>query len=335
MINRYIDQNTRVIIDPSKGDKFLSRIALLDNVRGLIILIYIITQTAILYSSFLPMWLRHDAGASGIFNTNLGFMDLGPSLFYFIIGLTAVMAFNRRKERLGLRAAYTDFFYRNMTLIAFDAIVTFFINKYMYPADWNIIRSIGFTGLLMIPFINSGTKARAAAGLIIIVFYQCFHDRIFALMDGHEGGIAACFGFLTVVLFSSVLKDLYDKGLLYYLLGLIAVFIMGLISYAFVPIVYREFNSTYLLLTLSLYGAIFFLFALFDRYVISRPIPVISWMGQSLIMFFVIGAGAQLFITRIYPPIDISNLIYAEIFMISLAALIATILRWKRIIVKV
>lgn len=307
----------------------------IDHMRGAAILIYLLTQTAAQYASYMPLWFMHDAGNSGIPYINLGFMDFGPATFYFIIGLNIVSSFRRRLERKGAKAAYSDMIYRNLALIALDALVMFFVNKFMYAADWGIIRSVGLVGLLMLPFLNAPATVRAVLGITILSIYQAVRGSLFFYLGGTEGGVAACFGFLTIVLLTSALRDLYDKGLLHYFLGLLAVSVAAALSMLLIPIAYREFNSSYLLLTLLVFGIVFLVFAFVDKYIFSRPIPVLTQFGQSLIVFFLIGASAQLYIKKLFPPDMPFALTFALCFEILLAISAAMYLDRRNIIIKI
>lgn len=311
------------------------RITLIDNFRGIAIIIYILTQTAAQYDNFLPQWFFHNAGINGMFNTNLGFMDLGPTLFYFIIGLTVVPAFRRRLEIKGTKAAYQDYLYRNMTLIALDSIVMFFVDKYLYPANWGIIRSIGLVGLFMMPFVKTTTNTRLFAAIIILLLYQILNQQIFYFFNGTEGGIAACFGFVTIVLFTSVLKDMLDKELLNYLYIFTLITSLCIISLYFLPISYQNYNSSYILSTLALYAMIFLFFALLDKIIKIKSLPPFTWMGQNLIVFFLLGASSQLYITKIFPSTNIIYLIYAELFVLFLSIIIAIVLHSNNLVIKI
>lgn len=325
----------KLINKPVDIDKFRVRNPLIDNFRGIAIIFYMLAQVAISYLEHLPLWVPHNAGINGMWSTNLGFLDLGPVMFYFLIGLTIVMSFNKSLIRNGKSEAYKQLFYRNLSIIGIDALGGFIISKYMYYADWGVLRSIGLVGIMMIPFINKKTYVRAISAVVILLIYQLLRVKIFYYLSGIEGGIAACFGFVTVVLLVTVLKDLYDKGLLWYSLGLIFIISGALISYLFVPIVYSEYNSTYLLSVLSLFGLLFLLLALVDKYVISKPLPVISWIGQSMIFFLIVAACSRLLIIKIFPPINLTSYINAFLLVFFVCSAIATFFRAKKIIIKI
>jgi hypothetical protein len=255
----------------------------------------------------MPDWLGHSNGQREIGLFNLGFMDLGPTFFYFFIGFTYVIAFESRKKRLGAKATYKATFYKYLALIGAAAII-FYIQNVAMQSDlyWTPIHSIGLVGLLMLPFASKSLLTRAIAAVMILTIYGVFYEQIYGVLDlpymNNEGGFALAVGFLGVTLLGTVLGDLYRKNIKYYALSLIpliaATFILNTFVGTLAPDGYG-INISNIIITFTIIALIFLLYAIVDQKFIKKPIPIISYWGQNLFFYFVFKGVLQFISTAI------------------------------------
>lgn len=341
----------------------VDRVALYDNFRGIAVILYIFSMMSNLIKKFkLPYWMVHtwslDDAANQVANGNLlpqqlfpffniTLADLGPVFFYFILGLTIIWAFQRRKERDGLKAAYQHILYRNLAIIGVAAVMVFLFNAIGRMTssdpriiDWNQLASIGLVGIMLMPFVNKGKWTRLISGIAILTVYQIFLPQIIRVLGGEEGGIAACFGFLGVTLIITFLADLQrEKGLKWFAAAVgITLAIAALLSWL-LPAHYREFNTTYQITALAFISVFFLLYCLLDKYVIKKAIPFISWMGKNLFLYYLILQVARVGIKelqKIIAPdgVTIFGMIMVNVVIIVLFGLLSWWLERKKFIFK-
>ncbi len=195
------------------------RIAVLDDFKGFMLFFYIFVQVMTLPKTFAtPEWFAHSKiGGQALPFLSISISDFGPALFFFVIGMAAVCAFENRVKRDGLKAARRHYLYRNLAVVGIAAAAQFAGNALSGSSyDWNALSSVGFVGVLMYPFLRKGTWFRLSSACVLLAWYQLFRSELFALLGGNEGGIAACFGYLGLTLLASVLSDLLKKELMLY-----------------------------------------------------------------------------------------------------------------------
>lgn len=200
------------------------RIAVLDDFKGFMLFFYIFVQVMTLPKTFAtPEWFAHSKiGGQALPFLSISISDFGPALFFFVIGMAAVCAFENRVKRDGLKAARRHYLYRNLAVVGIAAAAQFAGNALSGSSyDWNALSSVGFVGVLMYPFLRKGTWFRLSSACVLLAWYQLFRSELFALLGGNEGGIAACFGYLGLTLLASVLSDLLKKELMLYGAGVV------------------------------------------------------------------------------------------------------------------
>jgi predicted acyltransferase len=194
---------------------------LVDNVKGVLVLVYMLWHffSAVAPDAFdLPVWLSHNLTGEVLAPFavwrffNFVMMDLGQPAFFFLIGLTLFYAFSRQVERIGKKAATLRFFNRNILIFAVGTLLTFLQNRTNGEHnDWDLFQGIGFTGILLIPFlcdfIRTRWYLRGIAGVAIIFIFHLIRPYLL-IMNGAEGGVLSCFGYLGMVLLASVVLDL-------------------------------------------------------------------------------------------------------------------------------
>ncbi|MDR1905723.1 MAG: hypothetical protein LBQ27_02245, partial [Clostridiales bacterium] len=218
-------------IDYSK-EKFKNRDVIVDNVKGLLTILFMLVHvTRNLPRTFtLSEWFYHsDPVLIGFWGFNI--LDLAPVAFYFVIGFVLWDATTRHYSQAG-KKAYKNYILRNFTLIGIFLLLVYLQNSVQSvlqsnfkPDAWNYMAGIGFTGILVAPFLTSVFRTKGVLSLILkivaavvtLAVYGLLHDvlfKFFGTSSGSGGGIAASFGFVSTVILAGVMKDLEKKGIL-------------------------------------------------------------------------------------------------------------------------
>ena len=103
------------------------RIAVLDDFKGFMLFFYIFVQVMTLPKTFAtPEWFAHSKiGGQALPFLSISISDFGPALFFFVIGMAAVCAFENRVKRDGLKAARRHYLYRNLAVVGIAAAAQF------------------------------------------------------------------------------------------------------------------------------------------------------------------------------------------------------------------
>ncbi|MDR1905700.1 MAG: hypothetical protein LBQ27_02125 [Clostridiales bacterium] len=324
------------------------RNVLVDNVKGLIILLFAVTNIYFnaTLSFDMPEWAIHTGDIENIpfwSYLNFSLMDFGPAVFFFLIGLTVFPAFSKRVARDGSRAAFKHFFYRNAAIFGIFMAITFLQNKITDGTrDWDTIQSVGFTGLLLIPFMSTymrkHTWTRAVAAAVVLLLFQFFHAQIY-MFHGWQGGAAACVGYLGIVLVSSVLADAAKKGVTAYAAASVLVVIAAVLSdkYFGKSQFFTDYNTTYMLMSTAVLNTAYFVFYILDKIVIkNRPVPVLATMGRNLMLYLFLSlailAVLELFLKDY--PLNPTQLIIFETTTVCAYVLLSVLLKKKNITFK-
>jgi uncharacterized membrane protein YhaH (DUF805 family) len=235
------------------------RINLVDNVKGLLVVIYMLFQIAVQVSNaasaggvsfkdkltfFYGQWFWHGGGGKGSpFWEYFGFsfLDLMPIAFFFVIGIVAFYIFDRQVKKDGLGKTFRRSVTRNATIvgivlslvIAAALVVSRLDGSGKISFYWAPHASIGFTGLILslfmlIPPLRRSWWLKLIAAAVIFAVYYIFFDYIL-LAGGTEGGPAACVGYAGVMFAVGALGDLQRKkrGFLWYSIATVALFFVS------------------------------------------------------------------------------------------------------------
>ncbi|MDR3216515.1 MAG: hypothetical protein LBT55_03760 [Clostridiaceae bacterium] len=288
--------------NPSQLDKdarISSRYAIVDNMKGLMVIFYMLAQFMI----FIPAsFSKHDiVYHSSQTGTDLPFfnffnmmpLDLGPIAFFFLIGIIMYKVFDRSVEREG-KAAYKRFFIKNAAIIGIFSALLFMVNAVTNDdMDWQTVHSIGFTGILLmftlLPKIRRNAWVRLAVGVGILALYTVFKSQI-DLFTGTQGGIAACVGFAGAVLISSFLGDVSRKNLGLYAIATAALFGVAIgLKYLLGEALYQSYNTTYIAFGLAWVNLLYFIFCIIDKlFLKNRPIPIIATFGRNIFLYLLL-----------------------------------------------
>ena len=172
--------------------------------------------------------------------------------------------------------------------------------------SWTFMNGVATTCLLMLPFLTSPFRRSAVAKFIAaaIVFTVYIFSREFlqkyagTAKSSEGGGVAACVGFLGVVLLTSGIADIAKKGMFYYFLATAVLYLIGLLftrvlMYAY-PLErladgkssYEVFSAGYMIGALSKVNVIYFILYSVNHLVFKdKAIPLLATMGRNLLLY--------------------------------------------------
>jgi hypothetical protein len=292
-----------------------------------------------IYRADVPEWIfSHARGTPiGPFGSPFTPVDLGMIFFYFVGGMTAVPAYQKRVALEGKNAALKHLFIRNIGLIGIGAVmylVAGIVAKDPHPGAWGPLHSIGLTGLLTMFFLRFKPHFRAVFGIAFIAVHDIFAKQVYAYLCtpnfSADGGFAICLPYAGFFLITTVLFDLYKKGFKYFLLGLLPIVLYTIIIYGVIPPSYQPYNATFFAVTYSVVAFLFVVFWLSSKGITalvekilkkktSGLIPLVGRMGRNLLFYFVAR----------YPIALIFSLLYSALFVkagVVLGGIIVTIL---------
>jgi len=284
------------------------RINTFDNARGILVIFYVVQSCigAIPHLS-VPTWFGHNYGnvEEGVASfLRMGLLDVGPSAFYFVLGLTCVMAFQSKLKYIPKKQAYKEHAYRYLTLMGIVAIVyvaqaVFAGVGYLFGA----MHAIAVTGLLATPFLNLKKWPRLIAAVVILGLYWIFNHQIISILTttdfALDGGFAICVGYLGITLLATVLSELYLENIWRYAIALIP--LVGIAIYLYYFETFIEIDSFYVIMMgFVVFSVMFLLYAIIDKYLLKgKAIPIIATLGKSLILFFFLKAVLGLVVSPI------------------------------------
>ncbi|MDR3293326.1 MAG: hypothetical protein LBT20_04385 [Clostridiales bacterium] len=345
-------------------EKIKGRDVTIDNIKGILVLIFVFIHTMrnINKSFALPEWLFYHSNPVFFKWWGFNWLDLGPIAFYFLIGFVVYAAFEKRRAVEG-KAAYKNYFLKNIALVGI-MLCLFYIQANALggsPTQWDYITGIGFTGVLLIPFlhpfISKHTWAKFAAAALVFAFYFFAHDILFkflapplsagsqqALTDGNlfsvdfyggsGGGMAASFGFVGVILLVAGIADLAKKKLWYYAVATAVLYLVGILCTKVFTPHYQLLDIPYMIGALSKFNLIFFVFKLFNVYVLKgKAIPLVATIGRNLLLFMLVTLLIIAFI-GLLPKAGVAVAIIEAIVVIGLYFGLAALLSKKKTLFK-
>ncbi|MDR1905850.1 MAG: hypothetical protein LBQ27_02900 [Clostridiales bacterium] len=288
--------------------KIGARNALIDNVKGLVVLLYMVDHMLIHMPKdgfHTPAWANH---SNPVLIPSWGFniIDLGPILFFFVIGFVFFSSFIKKYEREG-RAAYKQVFLRNTAFMGVFLGLFYFAGAFDPPASaWNTVPSIGFASLLVIPFLTpriaKSPILKTLFAIGILLFYHFNQDSLFELLayipvntngvienTAYAGGMAACIGYAAVILLSGAIADVSKKGIIPYAILTAALWVFGRFIYLLDIPSFPSLNAAYMVSALSKINLFYFGFYVLDKLVIKgKRIPLLSAMGRNIMLYLLL-----------------------------------------------
>lgn len=156
-----------------------NRLLSLDQFRGLAILLMIFANSPEHYRNVSP-YLKH-APPSGFH-----LPDIVAPMFLFAIGFAGELSFQSRRRKNGVPKTVLHFLLRNCILFACGFSGTFFVHE----NHWDILQTLGVTGLMALPLWFLRPAPRWMIALLIAVAFQMTLGGCFGAERGTSSGPA-------------------------------------------------------------------------------------------------------------------------------------------------
>jgi len=209
---------------PIKEDS--NRLRWIDQARGFIMLLLCITliepwEESVSEGTFLFFLTQHP----GVDATYMTLFDIGTPAFMFILGLSFVLSYNKRKERKGTLNAVGRILIRGFLLLLLGYLLMMvehgfdFSKIFEYKDEagfiiprWDVIPALGLATLVALPFIFiKEPKFRLLAAYIWMFLYQILlmftQIRYYASLTYHGGFFGTFFTLSGVVVVAAALGD--------------------------------------------------------------------------------------------------------------------------------
>ena len=209
---------------------------------------------------------------------------------------------------------------------------------------WEALQAIGAAGIITLLFIRYETLKRFIIATVFLLIYAIFHETgnhaELISIYAQQGGFFGIIGQSCIVLYGTVLADLYNRDtekLTRYLLALPVFGVVGLIAVQYIPPTMRSVSPSYILINIFISGTVFLVFCLY-RFVNIR-FDILALFGKNplamYILQYVLIYGVKELIG--YDTIRNASDLYAMTFtviMMFILTFIAFLLDRKEIVLK-
>jgi hypothetical protein len=284
--------------------------------------------------SFTPLALKH-AAVYGTWHL----IDLGAPMFFFTIGLSIGLSFDRYRLVNGVVKTIVRYIRRGLIFIIIGTLGVLLMRHHPLH-DWSVLQTIGGAGLMALPFMFLPARWRWLAGVVLIIIFQIiavwgYADWLekydFGGLGGPLGGLAWGGVVLCGASLGSFLRDDWKRfifwGLTMSVLALSSVTLLDHIQ----RIDKRLATAPYLALTIGLGTVLMIIFAYTERqwHLKMRLLGILG--ANSLIVFVLQGLGVIIG-SRFIPPSTpfIAALLYL-IFIYGLCVTVTALLYKKKI----
>ena len=129
-------------------------------------------------------------------------------------------------------------------------------------------------------------------------------------------------------------SDLLKKELMLYGAGVVCLGVAATVARFVLPPVFREYNVSYVLMSLFVISLLFYGFAVVNSFV-KKNIPYVNSVGKSLLFFFVLTYGST-FLSRqlIKAPLTLAGCILLSCIIFTFYCFIAGELERRNIVIK-
>ena len=214
----------------STEPKASPRIQWVDQIRGCAILYMIVFELSRgAWRSAYPLlafFLTHGGPKSG----HPTLVDIGTSGFVFIMGLMFAWSFQRARARVGPAKASLHILQRYGLIFLLGALASFLGHGALFREltlddgstmrilYWDALPTLGWAGLVGMPFLALPPRARLMAAYVLLLFYQVMLSstgtgwELLVVKSTHGGVIAATFSFGAQLIAASALGEFLFVG---------------------------------------------------------------------------------------------------------------------------
>ena len=318
-------------VQESKG----GRIRSLDLFRGFCISLMILSNY-FLYFEAIPSALKHASPLAG-----LTVIDFGAPIFFFIIGISYRISFEKRLARRGTALAIGHFLLRFFLLWLFG-LIGVFVLELRLEFGWNVLMAIGLAGLYALPFMGLKPIARCMAGTTLLLIYQFVILRYLedTILGYDMGGYLGAVSWAGLILISSIwwpiLKSKNPKRILFSSIGFIfAPSFAGLILNLRYPANKPLISLPYILFSFALAVLALLFFCLIDTYTKLNAVILRSF-GRNPLFMYMFSSVLILAVQKIQKAdLAMPYIIVSGLAIYSACALVAYYLDYKKLSIKV
>ena len=266
--------------------------------------------------------------------------------FVFLMGMSAVGSFERRKAADGAGKARLHFFYKGCVLIALQAIINQPVQVFtgQDKVMWGILGAVGIAVLWALPFIGRSLVARICGfvgyAAVLTILSLCFgFEEI--IRSFTQGGIIGGLGWSCMFLFGTIVNQLFmrKKGAWVVLAVSVFLTLAGLLLDSVIPFSKRAVSLSYVIMTCGVSGLAFLVFYLLAE-VWGEKTNFMIWVGKNAILFFlcdqllaaVLGLDLLAFI---YPSATAFTVVLGATVNIAVWSALAYLLNKKKIYLKI
>jgi predicted acyltransferase len=268
------------------------RIDALDATRGCAILLMILVNFVAQYA-VIPGWTKHAVG------DGFTYVDAIAPAFVFVMGLSAGLSFDRRREAGGLGRTVLHALVRYGVLFLFGSLGTAVVYAAFGFIEWNIFQTLAVAGLAGFLFLFIRPPAlRAPVALLLMAGYQAalslaLSGSVFGAADSDIfPSLVQSLALATIFIYGSGLSGGARRGRIAAAAGATAGLSLGaafLLMHWLPP--NRGMGSvTYLLLGLGFAAACLLLFRGAEQLLGLKRIPLLSTLGRNSLVIFMLAA---------------------------------------------
>jgi predicted acyltransferase len=311
-----------------------SRLLHLDQFRGLAVLLMVFAN-ALAHYERVPSYLQH-AAADGY-----TLPDIVMPMFLFAMGYAAQLSFRSRVNRNGVAKTILHFLIRGAILIGYGFLGTLLVENH----PWDILETLGVTGLLALPLLFLPPVARLTIASLSLIAYQVGMYLLWSKTvdrSGSPGALVEALGTFSVLFIhisgsclSAWLKEKPYASRVAWLATTGAILIVLAVALnPFVPFNKHLVSVSYVLLSTGSCACGLLLFMVIAEQ-LHLSIPPLEALGRNALLLYML-SSVLILGENVVLPGNVSLVVCVAGFgaVMFLTYLTAAILDWKKIYVK-
>lgn len=302
----------------------------LDEFRGCTVFLLIVFNSFYPFADT-PVWLKHAQG------NGFAAADLIAPLFMFSVGLSYALSFQKRVQCRGAGDAFRHVLSRNALLVIFGILGEMvFLEKIVL--NLGVLGAIGLSSVLALPMMLCGTRFKLGAACALLSCWQILNWLGVRAASEGLGGPLACLAWASVILVAASLADIRNAPASRFACALLSAWLMShllhTIASHFVPVNKHLVTASYILLSLELSVAAFFLFWLKNE-MFAWHTNILAILGANPLLLYMISGIVSLAVSYFLPlTTPISKIMPVAAAETALMVGIACVLNKKKIYLK-
>ena len=253
----------------------------IDRFRGFTIILMVIVNDLANVEG-IPAILKHAPAERG-----MSIADLVSKFFIFAIAATYALSFNKRAA-IDKKDAYMHFVSRYCALMGVGCLFGVGDAFLEGATVWSTLCTIGLAGLVTLLVIRFHWGVRLCVGMAVLAGYQLLYHFANGLFAGELGAVLESFTMVAMLILSTAMIDLFNKGLKTYLIG-----VGALCLAAFGPLLFpgqyvtKRNQITFMLICVAISCLVFLAFDRISRRVRPTAPGLLCWWGENPMMLYI------------------------------------------------